>query len=72
MRQPLDITLILLDEMSKINHAWYIKEDHVSLLNFLLTKEQLKKNQDRDDNKAKTMTQMDLLTKHVMGNTMLL
>lgn len=58
--------------MSKINHAWYIKEDHVSLLNFLLTKEQLKKNQDRDDNKAKTMTQMDLLTKHVMGNTMLL
>lgn len=72
MRQPLDITLILLDEMSKINHAWYIKEDHVSLLNFLLTKEQLKKNQDRDDNKAKMMTQMDLLTKHVMGNTMLL
>lgn len=58
--------------MSKINHAWYIKEDHVSLLNFLLTKEQLKKNQDRDDNKAKMMTQMDLLTKHVMGNTMLL
>ncbi|WMV32946.1 hypothetical protein MTR67_026331 [Solanum verrucosum] len=53
--------------MTKINRAWYTREHQVSPLNIGLTKEQLEKNQERDENMAKMMTQMDLLTKHVMG-----
>ncbi|WMV41908.1 hypothetical protein MTR67_035293 [Solanum verrucosum] len=67
MRQPLDIALGFLDEMTKINRAWYTREDRASFLNIGLTKEQLGKNQERDENMAKIMTQMDLLTKNVMG-----
>ncbi|WMV19921.1 hypothetical protein MTR67_013306 [Solanum verrucosum] len=33
-----------------------------------MTKEQLKKNQEQDENMTKMMTQMDLLTKHIMGS----
>uniref|UniRef100_M1DXZ1 Integrase core domain containing protein n=1 Tax=Solanum tuberosum TaxID=4113 RepID=M1DXZ1_SOLTU len=66
MRQTFDIASTLLDEMTKINRAWYTREDQVSPLNLGLTNEQLKKNQERDENMAKIMIQMDLLTKHVM------
>jgi len=67
MRQPFDIASALLDEMMKINRAWYTSEDHVSPLNLGLTKEQMVQKQERDQNMAKIMTQMDLLTKYVMG-----
>ncbi|KAH0740735.1 hypothetical protein KY290_033778 [Solanum tuberosum] len=62
--------------MTKINRAWYTREDQVSSLNIRLTKEQLEKNHVMgggynhvmgDENMAKIMTQMDLLKKHVMG-----
>ncbi|KAK4724079.1 hypothetical protein R3W88_026858 [Solanum pinnatisectum] len=53
--------------MTKINHAWYTREDQLSPLTLRLKKEQLEKNQERDENMAKMMTQMMLLTKHVMG-----
>ncbi|WMV29934.1 hypothetical protein MTR67_023319 [Solanum verrucosum] len=56
------------DKMTKINHAWYTREDQVSPLIVWMKKEQLEKNQEQDENMAKMMTQMDLLTKHVMGN----
>uniref|UniRef100_M1DTG9 Integrase core domain containing protein n=1 Tax=Solanum tuberosum TaxID=4113 RepID=M1DTG9_SOLTU len=46
---------------------WYTREDQVSLLNLEVTKEQLTKNQEHDENMTKMMTQMTLLTKHVMG-----
>ncbi len=53
--------------MRKINRAWYTREDQVSPLNVGLTNEQLEKNQDCDENLAKMMTQLDLLSKNVMG-----
>ncbi|WMV46246.1 hypothetical protein MTR67_039631 [Solanum verrucosum] len=68
MQQPFDVASTLLDEMTKINRAWYTREDQVSPLNFGMTKEQLENNQEREENMAKMMTQMDLLTKHVMGS----
>ena len=40
----------------------------MSPLNLKLTKEKIEKYQVRDANMAKMMTQMDLLTKHVMGS----
>ncbi|WMV42301.1 hypothetical protein MTR67_035686 [Solanum verrucosum] len=33
-----------------------------------MTKEQIEKDQERDENMAKMMTQMDLLSQHVMGS----
>ncbi|WMV29353.1 hypothetical protein MTR67_022738 [Solanum verrucosum] len=68
MRQPFDIASTLLDEMTKLNRAWYTREDQMSPLNFGLTKEQMDKNKERDENMAKMMTQRDLLSKHVMGS----
>jgi len=40
----------------------------MSPLNFGMTKEQLEKNQEIDEIMAKMMTQMYLLTKHVIGS----
>ncbi|WMV13810.1 hypothetical protein MTR67_007195 [Solanum verrucosum] len=68
MQQLFDIASTILDEMIKINSAWYTREDQVFPLNFGMTKEQIEKNQERDENMAKMMTQMNLLKKHVMGN----
>ncbi|WMV46247.1 hypothetical protein MTR67_039632 [Solanum verrucosum] len=67
MRQLFDIASALLDETTKINRAWHIREDQVSPLNIGLIKEQMENNQERDENMATIMTQMDLSTKHVMG-----
>lgn len=39
MRQLFDITSDFLDEMTKINYAWYTRHDGVSPLNFGMTKE---------------------------------
>ena len=68
MSQSFENASVLLDEMTKINKAWHTREDHVSPLNFGMTKEQLEENQERDKNMAKMMTQMHLLTKHVMNS----
>uniref|UniRef100_M1DZZ3 Integrase core domain containing protein n=1 Tax=Solanum tuberosum TaxID=4113 RepID=M1DZZ3_SOLTU len=68
MQQPYIITVQLLDGMTKINRAWYTREDQVSLLTFKLTKEQLEKDQERDQTMAKMMTQLDIFAKNVMGD----
>ena len=67
MSQTFEAASVLLDEMTRINRAWHTREDHVSPLNVGMTKEQLEKNQERDEHMAKMMTQLDLLTKHVMN-----
>lgn len=53
--------------MTKINRAWYTHDDQVSPLNFRITKEQIEKDQERDQNMAKMMTKLDILSKNVMG-----
>ncbi|WMV37892.1 hypothetical protein MTR67_031277 [Solanum verrucosum] len=68
MQHLFDIASTLLDEMTKIDPAWYTRVDQVSPLNFGLTKEEMEKNQERDKNMAKMMTQLTLLKKHVMGS----
>uniref|UniRef100_M1DD25 Integrase core domain containing protein n=1 Tax=Solanum tuberosum TaxID=4113 RepID=M1DD25_SOLTU len=68
MQQPFEIASTILDGITKINRAWYTREDRVSPLSFRMTKEQIEKDQERDKNMAKMMTQMDLLSKHVMGS----
>ncbi|KAK4713447.1 hypothetical protein R3W88_019354 [Solanum pinnatisectum] len=66
MQQPYVIASQLLDGMTKINRAWYTHEDQVSPLTYKLTKEQMKKDQERDQNMAKMMTQLDIFTKNIM------
>uniref|UniRef100_M1DW04 Integrase core domain containing protein n=1 Tax=Solanum tuberosum TaxID=4113 RepID=M1DW04_SOLTU len=68
MQQPFEITSTLLDGMTKINRAGYTREDQVSPLTFRMTKEQIEKDQEQDQNMDKTMTQMNLLSKHVMDS----
>uniref|UniRef100_M1DB02 Integrase core domain containing protein n=1 Tax=Solanum tuberosum TaxID=4113 RepID=M1DB02_SOLTU len=68
MQHPFKIVSNVLDGMTKISHAWYTSKDQVSPLNFRMTKEQIEKDQERDENMDKMMTQMDLLSKHVMGS----
>uniref|UniRef100_M1E120 Uncharacterized protein n=1 Tax=Solanum tuberosum TaxID=4113 RepID=M1E120_SOLTU len=53
--------------MTTINRAWYTRESEVSPLTFKLTKEQMEKDYERDQNMAKIMTQLDILSKNVMG-----
>uniref|UniRef100_M1D8A9 Uncharacterized protein n=1 Tax=Solanum tuberosum TaxID=4113 RepID=M1D8A9_SOLTU len=67
MQHPYVIGAQLLDGMTMINRAWYTREDQVSPLSFKLTKDQMEKNQERDQNMAKIMTQLDILSKNVMG-----
>ncbi|KAK4731373.1 hypothetical protein R3W88_024361 [Solanum pinnatisectum] len=67
MQQPYVIATQLLDGMTKINLAWYTWEDQVSPLTFKLTKEQMEKDQERDQNMDKIITQLDILSKNVNG-----
>ncbi|XP_059295428.1 uncharacterized protein LOC132048757 [Lycium ferocissimum] len=60
----------LLDKLTETNEAWHNKESEVgggSSLKNVLTREMVKKEEERDESMAKLVTQMDLLTKHVMG-----
>lgn len=66
MKQTFARDLEFLDEMTKIHRAWYTRDDMVTPHTFVLTNEQIQKNQERDENMAKMLTQLDLLTKHVM------
>jgi len=54
--------------MTKINRTWYTREDQVSPLTYSMTKEQIEKDQEQDENMAKMMSQMDVLLKYVMGS----
>ncbi|KAK4731583.1 hypothetical protein R3W88_024571 [Solanum pinnatisectum] len=69
MQQPYMIAAQLLDGMTTINRAWYIREDQVSPLMFKQTKEQMEKDQKRDQNMAMIMTQLDILSKNVIGSS---
>uniref|UniRef100_M1DDD8 Uncharacterized protein n=1 Tax=Solanum tuberosum TaxID=4113 RepID=M1DDD8_SOLTU len=68
MQQPLEIASALLDGMTKINRAWHRREDRVSSLTFRMMKEHIEKDQERDQNMAKMMNQLDLLSKNVIGS----
>uniref|UniRef100_M1DHA8 Integrase core domain containing protein n=1 Tax=Solanum tuberosum TaxID=4113 RepID=M1DHA8_SOLTU len=65
MQQPYVIVAQLLDGMTSINRLWYTREDQVSPLTFKLTKKQMEKDQERDQNIAKIMTQLDILSKNI-------
>ncbi|KAK4721335.1 hypothetical protein R3W88_011568 [Solanum pinnatisectum] len=67
IQQPYEVASQLLDCMTEINQAWYTREDQVSPLNFRMTKEQIEKDQERDQNMAKIMTLLDILAKNIMG-----
>jgi len=67
MQQPYAVAVQLLDGMTTINRAWYTREDQVSPVTFQLSKEQVEKDNERDQNMAKIMTQLDILSKNVMG-----
>lgn len=67
MQQPYVITTHLLDDMTTINITWYTSEDQVSPLMFKLTKEQMEKDHERDQNMANFMTQLDIFSKNVIG-----
>uniref|UniRef100_M1DH39 Uncharacterized protein n=1 Tax=Solanum tuberosum TaxID=4113 RepID=M1DH39_SOLTU len=67
MQQPYAIAAQLLDGMTTINRAWYTREDQVSPVTFQVSKEQVEKDNERDQNMVKIMTQLDILSKNVMG-----
>ncbi|XP_060177802.1 uncharacterized protein LOC132607737, partial [Lycium barbarum] len=60
----------LLDKLAETNEAWHTRYSEVgggSSSKHVLTREMIKKEEERDESMAKLVTQMDLLTKHVMG-----
>uniref|UniRef100_M1DTB4 Uncharacterized protein n=1 Tax=Solanum tuberosum TaxID=4113 RepID=M1DTB4_SOLTU len=67
MQQPYVVAAQLLDGMTTINKVWYTREDQVSPLTFKLSKEEIEKDHERDQNMAKIMAQLDILSKNVMG-----
>lgn len=71
MRQYFTAAFNLLDQMAKTNRAWHTREAEVAVggpFSSSISKAQMLKDQEKDENIAKMMIQMDLLTKHVMGN----
>ncbi|KAF3656522.1 hypothetical protein FXO38_14110 [Capsicum annuum] len=61
----------LLDQVTKQSRGWHTRDTEVSLgapSASFVSQEQNKKYEERDANMAKVMTQLDLLTKHVMGD----
>lgn len=53
--------------MTKINRAWNTRDDMTPSGHRGPSKEQFSKDQKRDKNMAKLLTQLDLLTKHIIG-----
>uniref|UniRef100_M1DE40 Integrase core domain containing protein n=1 Tax=Solanum tuberosum TaxID=4113 RepID=M1DE40_SOLTU len=68
MLQSFQMTLFLLDNMTKINQALYTQEDQVSPLCFGITQEQLDKEKERDENINKMLSQMELLQTQMLEN----
>lgn len=50
MQQPYEVASQPFDCMTKMNREWYTHEDQVSPLNFRMTKELIKKDQERPKN----------------------
>lgn len=61
--------MALLDDMTKIKRAWYTCDNLISSMPRGPSKEKMKKDQERDENMAKMMTQLDLLMKYVMHSS---
>lgn len=68
IKQTFERASELLDKMTKINQVWYTQDDMVTPLILGLTKEQIEKNQERDENMTKIMAQLYLLTQHIIGS----
>ena len=68
MKQSFEVASALLDDLTKVNRAWYSIEDYVSPLHGGMTKEQEEKNRERDANITKMLSQMNLITNRVMGS----
>ncbi|XP_049362576.1 uncharacterized protein LOC125827308 [Solanum verrucosum] len=66
MQQPYAVAAQLLDGMKTINRLWYTREDQVSHVTFQLSKELVEKDNKRDQNMAKIIMQLDILSKNVM------
>ena len=58
MLQYFEVVSFLLDDMAKINQAWYTKEDQVSPYCFKMTQEQLDHKREMDGNIKKMLTPM--------------
>ncbi|XP_049405185.1 uncharacterized protein LOC125868605 [Solanum stenotomum] len=67
MQQPYAVVAQLLDGMTTINRTWYSREDQVSPITFQLYKKQVEKDNVRDQNMAKIMTLLDILSKNAIG-----
>ncbi|KAK4716250.1 hypothetical protein R3W88_014588 [Solanum pinnatisectum] len=67
MLQSFEVASFLLDDMTKINQAWYTQEDQASPFCFILTQEQHDKERERDENIKKMLTQMEFLQEHMKG-----
>jgi len=65
--QPYEVVTLLLDYMTKFKLVWITREDQVFSLKLSMRKEQIEKDHERDENMAELMTQLVLLSKHVMG-----
>lgn len=70
MQEPYVIAYQILHDMNNINRAWYTHKDQVYPLTYKLTKEQIEKDQERDQNMAKMITQLDILVKNIMSDGM--
>lgn len=68
MQKPFEIAYTVLHRTTKIKFSWQTREDQVYPLNFKMTKEQIVKDQECDENMVKMMTQIDILSKHVIGS----
>jgi len=67
MTQLFDASTLLLDDMTKVNQAWHTNMDKVSSQQSGISKEQMEKDHERNENITNMMTQLDFLYKHVMG-----
>lgn len=59
----------MLDRVTKTNKSWHTREYEVTSLGRtkILSREQMVKEEAHEENIAKMMMQIELLTKHVMG-----
>ncbi|XP_059315798.1 uncharacterized protein LOC132066512 [Lycium ferocissimum] len=72
MDNSYNVMSALLDKLTKTNEAWHTREaERVGggPSKIVLYRETIKKEEERDETMAKLITQMELLTKHVLGGS---
>lgn len=67
MQQPHTMEDKLHDGMKTLNMAWYTRKNQLSQVTFQLYKEHIEKDNERDQNMAKIMMHLDILSKNAMG-----